>query len=51
MPSMRIEDGPSLPLASYVRGNEELQALLVVFDIHHNLLLAVLRRHRDVAVE
>lgn len=50
MSTMRTEDGPSLPLARNLRGNEELQGLSALLNLHNDLLLALLRRHRDVAL-
>lgn len=49
--TMCVEDGSSLSLASYLRGNEELQALSAFPDLHYHILLAVLWGHRDLAME
>ena len=48
---MRLENGPPLSLARYLRRTEELQALFTVSHLFGHLLLGLLRDHIDMGVE
>ena len=51
MRALRTQDGSSLPLARHMRGNEELQGLSSVPDLHIHILLGLLCGDLDLALE
>ncbi len=51
MRTMSPENGPSLPLAGYLRWAEELQGFSAIPDIHIYILLGVLCSDGDLVME
>ena len=51
MQTVRVEDGPSLSLASYLRGTEKLQSLSTFLWLYNIVLLGMFWRSRNMVLE
>lgn len=50
MSAMCFENGSSLPMVGNMRGASKLQAILTIFNLYNNILLAMLCGHWDLVV-